>query len=80
MKSHDLKEVVDVWNRMRLFCDTVLATLLSLKDRNSNCGAPELYNLALGYKQAGEDRWRDVEEEIECQEINLPKGLLTEPN
>ncbi len=79
-RSDDLKQVAEVWKRTGRFCDTVVATLLSLKDRYSNCGTPELYALALDYKQACEDRLCDVEEEIECQEIDLPKGLLPEPN
>ena len=79
-KSVELEEVADVWKRMSDFCDSVLAILSSLKVKYPDCGTPELFDLALGYEQACEDRLRDVQEEIECQKMDLPKGLLPELN
>ena len=77
-KNSELAEIADVWQRMSRFCDAVLLTLSSLKENYAHCGTPELYDLALDFKQACEDRLRDVQEEMECQKIDLPKGLLPE--
>ena len=77
-KSGELDEVAEVWKRMSRFCDSVLATLASLKEKFAYCGTPELYDSTLDFKQACEDRLRNVQEEIECQRIDLPKGLLPE--
>jgi len=77
-KSSELEEVANVWRRMQIFCETILTTLAELKEKHPWCGTPRVYDLALKYKQACADRLRDVEEEIECQKIDLPKGLLPE--
>ena len=79
-KSDELKEVSEIWKRTGRFCDSVLATLSSLKGKYPHCGTPELFDLTLDYGRACEDRLRDIEEEIECQKIDLPKGLLPELN
>jgi len=77
-KAPELEGIAELWARMSLFCDSVLRTLASLKEKYPECGTPALYDLALDLKRACEDRLRDVEEEIECQKIDLPKGLLSE--
>lgn len=77
-KSGELEEVADIWKRMSGFCDSVSVTLSSLKTKYPDCGTPELCDLALGYEQACEDRLRNVQEEIQCQRIELPKGMLPE--
>jgi hypothetical protein len=76
--SGGLKEIAEVWKRTGHFSRTFLTTLASLKDKYANCGTPEIYDLALDYTKACDDRLRDIEEEIECQRIDLPKGLLPE--
>ena len=79
-KSGELEEVANVWKRMQLFCESVLTTLVELREKHPWCGTPGVFDLTLEYKQACEDRLRDVEEEIECQKTDLPKGLLPELN
>ena len=79
-KGDKLEEIANVWRRMRHFCDTVLVTLATLKERYPDCGTPELYDAALDFKQACEDRLGEIEEEVQCQKIELPKGLLPEPS
>ena len=77
-RASRLPDVAEIWSRTSLFCDSALQTLSSLKNRYPYCGTSELHNLALDYKSACVKRNRRVLEEIECQNLELPKGLFPE--
>ncbi|MCI0642042.1 MAG: hypothetical protein L0Y70_23440 [Gemmataceae bacterium] len=77
-RTEDLREVSDIWSRMSSFCNFALQALASLKDKYSNCGTAELYDLALDFKLACDKRYRGVVEEIACQSMEFPKGLFPE--
>ena len=79
-KSGELEEIAKIWKNLIRFCTSVLTTLVALREKYPYCGTQEIYDLALDYKKACEDRLRDAEEEIECQRMDLPKGLLPELN
>ncbi len=77
-KTDDLQEVADIWSRMGFFCQSAMVGLARLKDKYPHCGTGQLYDLALDYKLACDKRLKSVLEEISCQKVNLPKGLLPE--
>src|SRR5688500_14401912 len=54
----DLAEIAETWKEMALFCNFVLETISSLRERFPDCGTPELYDLALDYKLACDKRHR----------------------
>lgn len=77
-KADDLSEAADVWSRMSFFCQTALRSLSSLKQKYPYCGTPALYDMVLDYKLACDKRFRNTSEELACQKIQFPKGLLPE--
>jgi len=77
-KADELKDVAEVWSRMSQFCQSALQVLAQLKDKYPSCGTPELYDLALDYKLAADKRYQGVAEELACQKMDFPKGLLPE--
>jgi hypothetical protein len=77
-ETDDLTEVAGIWKNLASFCNSVLQALASLRERFPSCGTPELYDLALDYKVACDKRHRGVLQELSCQTIELPKGLLPE--
>jgi len=77
-RTEELSEVAEVWSLMSNLCDLTVNTLRELKERYPFCGAPQLYDLALDYKLACDKRHKGALEEMECQKINLPPGLLPE--
>ncbi len=77
-KADDLNEVAEIWGKMSQFCETALQALARLKDKYPECGTPELHDLVLDYKLAADKRYRGVAEEMACQKMELPKGLLPE--
>ena len=79
-KSGELEEIAEIWKNLSGYCGSVLTTLAALREKYPFCSTTEVYDLALQYKEACEDRLRDVEEEIKCQKMDLPKGLLPELN
>jgi len=75
-KAESLEEAAVVWRDTSALCNGVLAVLTELRHRYPDCGAPQLYDLALDYKLAADKRSKEVQEEIECQKHPLPPGLL----
>jgi hypothetical protein len=75
-RAPELKEIADIWQDMGGFCDEAMRALLRLKDKYPHCGTPELYDLALDYRIACENRYRGVLEEMQCQKTALPAGLF----
>ena len=79
-KADGLPEVAETWQSMSRFCQEALQVLTRLKHKYSYCGTPELYDLVLDYKLASDRRHKGALEEIECQKMELPKGLLPDLN
>jgi inhibitor of KinA sporulation pathway (predicted exonuclease) len=77
-RAADAAELAEIWQRMGGFCRAALQALAALKDRYPDCGAPELYDLALDYKNACDERHAEVMEEIACQGRSFPPGLFPE--
>lgn len=75
-KAETLEEVAEIWGQMSELCDQALQALRTLKDKYADCGTPELYDLALDYKLACDERHRNVLEEIACARREFPKGLF----
>jgi hypothetical protein len=75
-KAEALEEAAAVWRETSLLCNGVLAALSELRHRYPDCGAPQLYDLALDYKLSADKRFKEVQEEIACQKHPLPPGLL----
>ncbi|HEY3760220.1 MAG TPA: hypothetical protein VGN23_00535 [Verrucomicrobiae bacterium] len=75
-KADDLNEVAEIWGKMSNFCHSALQILANLKDKYSQCGTPELYDLVLDYKSAADKRRAGTLEEASCQKMELPKGLF----
>lgn len=77
-KADDLSEVAEIWSAMSSFCRSALTSLATLKNKYPYCGTPALYDKTLDYKLACDKRYRGAMEELECQKIQFPKGLLPE--
>ncbi len=68
-----------LWKEMVGFCEEAINALWKLKNLYSGCGTPELYDLALDYRQQAEERYRENLEDSQCQ-TPIPKGLFPNPN
>ena len=77
-KAEDLDEVAEIWAAMSRFCLSALSSLATLKGKYPYCGTPALYDMALDYKLACDKRYRGAMEELACQKMEFPKGLLPE--
>jgi len=77
-KAEGLNEVAEIWNRTSKFCESALQQIARLRQKYPQGGVSELYDLVLDYKLACDKRHRGVLEEIECQRMDFPKGLLPE--
>ncbi len=76
-ESDDLTEIAGIWKNLAVFCNSVLQSLASLRERFPSSGTPELYDLALDYKLACDKRHRGVLQELSCQTSEFPRGILT---
>src|ERR1043166_968605 len=69
------QEAANLWKEMIGFCEESIKVLWKLKDLYSGCGTPELYDLALDYRQKADERYHDNLEDARCQ-TPVPKGLF----
>ncbi len=72
------ESAANLWKEMIGFCEEALKVLWKLKNLYSGCGTPELYDLALDYRQQAEERYRANLEDSQCQ-TPIPKGLFPNP-
>jgi hypothetical protein len=75
-KAESLPEIAEAWQMMREHCDVILKTIQDLRERFPGSGTAELYDLALDYKLACDERCREVEQEIACQPVDFPAGIF----
>ena len=63
-------------NKDSEICDSILKALKSLKDSRPECGTPQLYDLALDYKNAAFKRYQLNQEAIQWEKTEIPEGLF----
>ncbi len=68
-------EAARLWRQMSEFCDLAMAKLTDLKEQYPDCGTPELFDLALDYKNASDERYEQNLQDSECLK-NTPPNLL----
>lgn len=68
------------WKKMSEFCDLTLNALKSLKEKFPYCGTPAVYDLALDYKIASEERCTENLRDSECLKLTIPPGLFPKKN
>ena len=73
------EKAANLWKEMATFCEDAIKVLWKLKNLYSACGAPELYNLALDYRQQAQERYQLNLEDSQCQ-TPIPKGLFPNPS
>ena len=64
------------WRKMSQFCDLAIKALKKLKDKFPNCGTSSVYDLALDYKLASDERHGQNLRDSECQNLKIPAGLF----
>jgi hypothetical protein len=64
------------WRKMSQFCDLAIKALKKLKDKFPNCGTNAVYDLALDYKLASDERHCQNLRDSECQTLEIPAGLF----
>ncbi|MBI4662920.1 MAG: hypothetical protein HY735_29265 [Verrucomicrobia bacterium] len=79
-RTEDVQTLAEIWSAVSLACDEILRTLKTLKDDYPLCGTPELYDLALDYKNAASKRHQLNREAMEWKNATMPAGLFPEPN
>ena len=75
-KTTDLTEVAEIWRQTSQFCHRALQTLSVLKEKHPSCSNPELYDLALDYKLACDERYQSALEEKACLTQPIPPNLV----
>lgn len=68
-KTEDPQEILALIKRVSEFCKDALQALVQLKAKYPDCGTPELYDMVLDYKMACDQRYGNLIEEIECQDL-----------
>ena len=69
----------NLWKEMVSFCEEAIKVLWKLKNLYPGCGTPELYDLALDYRQQAEERYQQNLEDSQCQ-TPIPEGLFPKRN
>ena len=75
-RTTDLRELCDIWKTASEICDSILKALKSLKDSRPECGTPQLYDLALDYKNAAFKRYQLNQEALQWEKTEIPEGLF----
>jgi hypothetical protein len=69
-------DAAKLWHFMGEFCGLAINALRDLKERFPYCGAPELYDLALDYKLAADERYQQNVRDAECLTLKIPPNLF----
>lgn len=69
-------KAASLWKEMDDLCDMALKSLEDLKDVYPNSGTPQLYDLALDYKNAARQRYTENLEDAQCPTNLLPSRLF----
>ena len=80
VREKDPKQAAILWESMSDFCDVALNALKSLKEKFPHCGTPEVYDMALDYKLASEERYTQNLRDSECLILPIPAGLFPNKN
>lgn len=68
------------WKRMSEFCELAIKVLKKVKDKFPNCGTSAVYDLALDYKIASDERRSENLRDSECLNLKIPAGLFQKQN
>jgi hypothetical protein len=74
--TDELESIASIWQSFISFCDDVVRISEAYKDAFLHGETSELYDLALDYRIAAQERYNDVLEEIRCLKIETPAGLF----
>lgn len=69
-------DAAEMWKEMSKLCETALIVLKDLKERQPYCGTPGLYDRALDYKMAADERYYENLQDAECAKMSQPDGLF----
>jgi len=69
-------KAAELWKSMGEFSDLAINALRDIKGQFPYCGAPELYDLALDYKLAAEERYQQNTRDSECLSLKIPTNLF----
>lgn len=75
-RTDNVEVLVEIWSAVSTACDAVLRALKTLKNDYPLCGTPEVYDLALDYKNAANKRFQLNREAIEWKNAKMPDGLF----
>lgn len=65
-------DAANLWKQMSAFCEAALTTLREMKDRFPYCGTPEVYDMALDYKIASDEKYQQNLRDSECLSLPIP--------
>lgn len=71
-------EAAELWRELSLYCDFALQKLKGLRDQFPECGTPELYDRALDYKNAADERYYQNVHDAECLKPSRSFVLMSE--
>ncbi len=80
VRTENPKIAAQYWKRMGEFCDLALSALKTLKEKFPYCGTPAVYDLALDYKLASDERYNQNILDSECLNLEIPTDLFPKKN
>lgn len=80
VRTDDPKLAAQHWKQMGEFCDLALNALKTLKEKFPYCGTFAVYDLALDYKLAADERYNQNIRDSECLNLAIPPGLFPKKN
>jgi hypothetical protein len=75
-RTTNLNELCEIWKAASDICDSFLEEARGLKESRPECGASQLYDLALNYKNAALKRYQQNFEALQWEATPSPAGLF----
>jgi len=76
VRQSDPKVAADLWLKMVKYCQSGLTIIQKLKEDLPQCGAIDLYNLLLYYREEAQERYIQDLQDSECVDPKIEKLLF----
>lgn len=80
VRHSDPKEAAAMWKIMIELCESALSVIQKLREYSPQCGAVELYDLILNYREQSDNRYRQNLQDSECADPGMMKALFPQAN
>jgi hypothetical protein len=76
VREKEAKKAAELWKALVDYCEKALTIIYKLKEIYPKCGALELYDLVLNYREEAESRYRQNLQDSECADPEIMRALF----